>query len=68
MKISISCVMGMVMIDSDLLAYSNIKDMYKNGAGHGIQVNYPMDEDAALKVCSQIADLCYQLEELHKCS
>lgn len=66
MSIRISCVMGMVMIDSDLLAYSNIKDMYKSGAGHGMQVNYPMNEDEAIKICSKISDLCYQLEELHK--
>jgi hypothetical protein len=66
MRISISCVMGMVMIDSNLLAYSNIKDMYQNGAGHGVQVNYPMNEEEALKICAQIADLCYQLEDLHK--
>jgi len=65
-KITISCVMGMVMIDSHLIGYSNIKNMYQNGAGHGIQVNYPMNEEAALKICSKISELCYELEELHK--
>jgi len=58
--------MGMVMIDSNLLSYSSIKDMYQTGTGHGIQVDYPLNEKEAIKICSQIADLCYQLEELHK--
>lgn len=66
MRIQVNCVMGMVMIDSDLLAYSNIRNMYKNGDGHGTQVNFPLDEKEAQRICSKIADLCYELEDLHK--
>jgi len=56
---------GMVNIDSDNIAYANIKDMYKDGNGAGLQVNLSEkgNKKSVLKICDEIAGLFYTLEQ-----
>ncbi|WP_133309229.1 hypothetical protein [Parashewanella curva] len=57
--------MGMVNIDSDKIAYANIKDMYKHGNGSGLQLDrYVTDEqrDKIHSLCCSIAEKMYELE------
>jgi len=54
----------MVNIDSSDIAYSNIKGMYKNGDGIGLQLNEKANRTRISAVCNGIADKLYQLEEL----
>jgi len=62
--IKVTCHKGMVNIDSDNIAYSNIKNMYKNSDGIGLQLNEKTNRDKITAVCNDIADKLYQLEEL----
>ena len=55
---------GMVNIDSDNLAYANIRGMYKSGDAHGLQLNDESKRAEAEKLCVNIADSLYALSRL----
>jgi len=59
---------GMVNIDGSNLAYGNIRNMYKNGNGHGLQLNESQESKRAeiLELCQKISDLSYALFELDR--
>lgn len=57
---------GMVNIDSDQVAYSNIRGMYKNSNGSGIQFSSEMSKERSRKIqslCDSIARQMYELED-----
>lgn len=55
---------GMVNIDSDNLSYANIRGLYKNGDGHGLQLNDEAKRKEAEKLCISITDKLYALNQL----
>lgn len=64
MKITITN--GMVNIDGRNIAYGNIRNMYKTGNGHVLQLNSKQEQKRheILELCQKIADLSYELFEL----
>lgn len=60
--------MGMVNIDDENICYANIKDMYKQGNGSGLQIAEHLEpkEDEIQSTCDQISALLYKLEDLIK--
>lgn len=67
-KLKITVTDGMVNIDGSNIAYGNIRNMYKTGNGHGLQLNEAQELKRAeiLKMCEAIADLSYALFELDR--
>jgi hypothetical protein len=64
MKITVH--QDMVNIDSDNIAYANIKDMYTTGNGSGLQINEE-HEIYCLEIqntCDRIAQEIYNLQEI----
>lgn len=59
---------GMVTIDSSGIAYGNIRNMYKTGNGHGLQLSEALElrREEILEICQKIADLSYSLFDLDK--
>lgn len=59
---------GMVNIDGSNIAYGNIRNMYKTGDGHGLQLNEVQEQKRTeiLELCQVVADLSYKLYELDK--
>lgn len=57
---------GMVNIDSKNIAYANIRNMYKSGNGHGLQLSETLESKRAeiLELCQAIADLSYAIFEI----
>lgn len=53
-------------IDGDEIYYSSMKDMYETGHGHGLQINNEDVYNEVMKLCDEIADRFYKLEELLK--
>lgn len=66
MKLNITVYDGMVNIDGENIAYGNIRDMYKNGNGHGLQLSEAQEpkRHEILELCQSIADLSYSLFNL----
>lgn len=67
-KLKITVYEGMVNIDSENIAYGNIRSMYKSGNGHGLQLSETLESKRAeiLELCQAIADLSYAIFELDK--
>jgi hypothetical protein len=57
---------GMVNIDSDEIAYSNIRDMYTAGDGHGLQLSERLEHKRGelIDICSEISDRIYILQDI----
>ncbi len=64
MKIAIQN--GMVNIDGDEIAYGDIKDMYTNGNGAGLQLSERLEHKRGeiIDLCSVIADKIYDLQDI----
>ena len=63
-RITAVCQDGMVNIDSENLAYANIRGMYKTGDGHGLQLNNEAIRVEAEKLLVSITDNLYALHQL----
>ena len=57
---------GMVNIDCDDLAYSNIAKMYKTGVGHGLQLSERLEHKRGelTDICADITDRIYELQDI----
>jgi hypothetical protein len=57
---------GMVKIDSEKMMYANIRNMYVNGNGSGLQLIEDIEHKRGeiVDLCAQIADSLYQLEDI----
>lgn len=66
MKITVTD--GMVNIDGSNISYGNIRNMYKTGSGHGLQLNEAQESKRVeiLEMCEAIADLSYALLKLDR--
>lgn len=66
MGIKAVCIKGMVNIDCPEMAYSNIKNMYKDGDGTGIQVDeeHVGKEKELMANCDKAAKALYRMHEL----
>jgi len=62
----ISAFDGMVNIDGDNIAYSNIREMYNSGNGCGIQLSKEIEgkREIILTICDEIADRIYKLQDI----
>lgn len=47
----------------DSFIYSNMKDCYTTGNGHGLQSNNEVTQQALMKLCDTIADAIYAFQE-----
>ena len=57
---------GMVIITGDNFSYSNIRGMYKNGPGHGLQLSADFEHKRGelLDVLSGIAEKIYEAQDV----
>ncbi|MFW6046534.1 MAG: hypothetical protein ACOCP4_01945 [Candidatus Woesearchaeota archaeon] len=54
---------GMVNIDHDNFSYSNIRNMYIGSNGCGLQTNPPFGRTSILRICNEIAERIYELQD-----
>lgn len=52
---------GMVNIDGPGIAYSNVRGLYTDGHGHGLQLDKEYKRKEILDICNEIADQVYAL-------
>lgn len=59
---------GMVNIDSHLMAYANLRDMYETGDGNGLQLSAKLEHKRKeiINICGEIADKIYELQDIFK--
>jgi hypothetical protein len=59
---------GMVNVDSKEFAYANIRNIYKDGAGSGLQLNENLEHKRGelLDILNDISDKFYALEDALK--
>ena len=57
---------GMVNIDSEDLAYSNIRNMYQTGDGHGLGLIEELEvkREEIMTACAEIAASIYKLQDI----
>ena len=57
---------GMVNIDNNEIAYSNIRKMYTTGAGQGLQLSEELEPKRGeiISICAEIADRIYNLQDI----
>lgn len=57
---------GMININNDDIAYSNIRNMYVTGNGNGLQISKRLEHKRGeiIDICSEIADKIYELQDI----
>jgi hypothetical protein len=68
MKIAINHIDQMVLINAKNISYSNLRMMYNNGNGHGLQTSAELESkrDAITAICSEISKKIYELDDMLK--
>lgn len=57
---------GMVDITGNGISYGNIAKMYKNGHGHGLQVDENLEQkrEQIMRLCDEVSEKIYALQSL----
>lgn len=68
MKITINHIDQMVLINAENLSYSNLRMMYSNGNGHGLQTSAELEskQKEIMELCSEISKKIYELDDILK--